>query len=341
MNCARPPGYRAAPEQALPWEEWRTNASRLIAKRLLWLLAMGMGFGATLFAQQRSPAVVSPDWRVDEVALEQLWPSPFASFCERDWNCSGFDSHAAPAVSTGNRGTALSFVLANETLWAEDEQQEPPLPPKQSSPEQGSPQQPSPEQGSPKHIYGVIPAFNVTYLHQFKPLTPREKFDEWARGTYDPGGLGLYAAETATIEYSHRDGFCGYGRGLDNYGRCFGSLELDANISSFFGDFLFPVITHQDPRYFRLGQGSVPRRVGYAISRVFVTHADSGRTVFFASALSGSVLAAAASNLYYPRSDRGFGASLNHFGIDLADTAAFNVSAEFWPEIKHLLKRTF
>jgi hypothetical protein len=339
----------------------------------MWLLAVGMAFGATLFAQQGSPAVACSDSRtenagdlntlhfgasasvVDErvqcgfatrsyyqtyssgsygwqnqIALEQLWPSPFASFCERDRSSSGFDSHAAPPVSTPSKGT-LSFDFANETLWAEDEQQEPPPPSKQSSP----------EQGSPNHIYGIIPAFNVTYLHQFKPLTPREKFDEWARGTYDPGGLGLYAAETATLEYSHRDGFCGYGRGLDNYGRCFGSLELDANISSFFGDFLFPVMMHQDPRYFRLGQGSVPTRVWYAISRVFVTHADSGRTVFFASALSGSVLAAAASNLYYPRSDRGFGASLNHLGIDLGDSAAFNVSAEFWPEIKHLLKRTF
>jgi hypothetical protein len=186
-----------------------------------------------------------------------------------------------------------------------------------------------------------VPAFEVSYLKHFKPLTPRQKFDEWLRGAYDPGGFGLYAAEAATLEHSSRDGFCGYGKGGGNYAKCFGSMELTSNISSFLGDFLFPVIMHQDPRYFRLGKGSFPKRTWYAVARIFVTHADSGRTVLFTSALAGSVLAAAASNLYYPPRDRGFGPSLNHFGIDLADTAAFNVSAEYWPEIKHALGRIF
>jgi hypothetical protein len=186
-----------------------------------------------------------------------------------------------------------------------------------------------------------VPAFHVAYLKTFKPLTPREKFDEWVQGTYDLRGLGLYAFEAATLEHSSSDGFCGYGNGWGGYGKCFGALELDANTSSFLGDFLFPVILHQDARYFRLGQGSFGKRMGYAISRVFVTHADSGRTVFFTSALSGTVLAAAASNLYFPVQDRGFGHTLNRIGQDLANTALFNVAAEFWPDIKHRLHHGF
>jgi hypothetical protein len=118
-------------------------------------------------------------------------------------------------------------------------------------------------------------------------------------------------------------------------------MELDANISSFLGDFLFPVIMHQDPRYFRRGEGPFGRRTWHAVSCVFFTHADSGRTVFFMSALSGSVFAAAASNLYYPPQDRGFDHSINRMGIDLADTALFNVAAEFWPDIEHRLGRIF
>lgn len=74
---------------------------------------------------------------------------------------------------------------------------------------------------------------------------------------------------------------------------------------------------------------------------VFVTHSDSGRWVFYSSALAGTVLAAAASNLYYPRQDRGFGPSLDRAGIDLGDTALFNVAAEFWPDIKHRLYLIF
>ncbi len=199
--------------------------------------------------------------------------------------------------------------------------------------------EPTAKSGSPKHIFFFVPAFHVSYLKQFKSLTPREKFDEWAHGTYDPRGLLLYAGEAATLEHSSRDGFCGYGQGWGGYGRCFGSMELDANISSFFGDFLFPVALHQDPRFFRLGEGPFRVRLAYALSRVFVTHADSGRTVFFSSATAGSVLAAAASNLYFPAQDRGVGPSVHRLVIDFADTALFNVAAEFWPDISQKLSR--
>ena len=201
--------------------------------------------------------------------------------------------------------------------------------------EQGS--KSSSTEGSPKHIFLVVPAFNVTYMKTFKPMTPREKFQEWLQGTYDPRGLGLYAFESATLEHSSRDGFCGYGSGAGGYGKCFGATELDANISSFFGDFLFPVLMHQDPRYFRLGQGSFGKRIGYAISRVFITHADSGRAVFFASALSGTVIGGAASNLYYPAQDRGFRHTVNRIGLDLGNTALFDTAAEFWPDIARTL----
>jgi len=259
--------------------------------------------------------------REDQPHLDRLWHSPFSSYPEDSTDRDG---------SADADGTPSPLELGGVSLWAQ-KQQTPPQPPKQ----------PSAEQGSPKHIFGIVPAFEVSYLKHFKPLTPREKFEEWARGTYDPGGLGLYAAEAATLEHSSSDGFCDYGKGWGGYGKCLGSMELDANISSFFGDFLFPVIMHQDPRFFRLGKGPAAKRVLYAVSRVFITHADSGRNVLFTSALSGSVVGAAASNLYYPRQDRGFSHSLNRFGIDLADTAAFNVSAEFWPEIKGELKRVF
>ncbi|MGH9376881.1 MAG: hypothetical protein ACRD1J_12075, partial [Terriglobia bacterium] len=104
------------------------------------------------------------------------------------------------------------------------------------------------QNGSPGHIFWVFPAYKVDYLKNVKPLTPREKFKEWARAAYDPLGLGAGAVE-AVLEHSPRDGFCGYGNGWGGYGKCFASAELDANVSSFFGDYLFPVLLHQDPRY--------------------------------------------------------------------------------------------
>lgn len=195
--------------------------------------------------------------------------------------------------------------------------------------------------GSPGHIFWVIPAYKVDYEHGFKPLTPKEKFQEWAQGAYDPLGLGAGAVEAGTIEHSSQDGFCGYGHGWAGYGECFGSLELDANVSSFIGDYALAVALHQDPRYFRLGKGPFPTRLWYVVSRVFVTYNDSGHTVFYTSALTGTVAAAAISNLYYPPQDRGFGHTMTRIAIDLGNTALYNGAAEFWPEVHHAIHRIF
>jgi hypothetical protein len=194
---------------------------------------------------------------------------------------------------------------------------------------------------SPGHIFWVIPAFKVDYGKGFQPLTPKEKFKEWAQGAYDPLGLAAGAVEAGTLEYSATDGFCGYGKGSAGYGECFGSLELDALDSSFIGDFVLPVVLHQDPRYFRLGQGSFGSRVEYAVSRVFVTYNDSGHTVFFTSALSGTVIAAGLSNLYYPAQDRTVGHTMTRIAIDLGNTALYNLAAEFWPDFQRKLHHIF
>lgn len=196
---------------------------------------------------------------------------------------------------------------------------------------------PSASPGSPHHIFYVVPAFNVSYQRRFTPLTARGKWDEWLQSTYDPRGFGLYAFESATLEYSSSDGFCGYGKGWGGYGECYGSVEADANISSFLGDYLFPVVMHQDPRYFRLGEGGFGKRVWHAISHVFVTYNDSGHTVFYTSALSGTFIAAGISNLYYPSQDVGFGQTMSRAALDLGNTALFNLAAEFWPDIHRKL----
>jgi hypothetical protein len=217
-----------------------------------------------------------------------------------------------------------------------------PAEPKQEDQNRGTKQySPSATTGSPGHIFWIIPAFKVDYGKGFQPLSPKEKFAEWAQAEYDPLGLGAGAVEAATLEHSSADGFCGYGHGWAGYGKCFGSLQLDATNSSFIGDFVLPVLLHQDPRYFRLGQGSFGRRVWYAISRVFVTYNDAGHTVFFTSALAGTGIAAGLSNLYYPAQDVGLGHTMTRVAIDLGNTALYNAAAEFWPDIHRALQQIF
>ena len=268
----------------------------------------------------------------------KLWASPFSGLpgdspnrCHTSLAAELSEENAESVERQLRPGTAPPLGLGSGTLWAWNSQSPPAIRKKRSN---------SVTSGQVKHIFWVIPAFQVYNRRRFTPLTPREKFDEWAEGAYDPLGLGAGGVEAA-LEYSPKDGFCGYGKGWGGYGECFGSAELDANVSSFFGDYVFTVLLHQDPRYFRLGEGSFAKRSWYAISRVFVTYTDSGHTTFYTSALGGTALAAGLSNLYYPVQDRGFSLTLSRIGWDLGDTALYNLAAEFWPDIKHRLYHTF
>jgi hypothetical protein len=284
------------------------------------------------FARFRYQAPCSVQGETD---LGRLWHSPFTSFQEFLPTCLRSNRNgdiAANSLVLAVMGDFLDSGLPGaESPWLASTQN---LLGSQSKLSTA-------RQQSPKHIFGFVPAYHVSYQAQFHPLTKREKFQEWLRDSYDPGGLALYAAESASLEYSPHTGFCGYGKGLGNYAKCDGSMELDATTASFLGDFGIAVLFHEDPRYFRLGKGSVAGRTFYAISRVFVTHADSGQSVFFAAEVVGAAAAAATSNLYYPPRNRGFGPSVSHFSISLGDTAAFNVAAEFWPEMQRLLNHVF
>ena len=239
----------------------------------------------------------------------------------------------ASVVDRPWQGTFLSVGQDTAQSGSQQDQPQPPADRKKSNPSQNN--------GSESHMYWVVPAYKVDFNGQFKPLTPNEKFKEWAQGVYDPLGLGVTAFEAGTLEYSSTDGFCGYGHAWGPYGQCFGSLEATSTISSFIGDYALAVWWHQDPRYFRLGKGSVGKRVFYAISRVFITYNDSGHNVFSSAALSGTAIAAGLSNLYAPQQDRGVSKSISQAGLDLGNTAIFNTSAEFWPDIHRWARRIF
>jgi hypothetical protein len=279
-----------------------------------------------------------------------VWPAPFRSSAPP---LSGLQNTNSKTLRPGFGDESFENVALIEKLawsrtlrpsglsisfWPQNQQTQQ-KPPADEERKQGT--DPSSSSSSPGHIFWIVPAFKVDYQKNFKPLTMKEKFHEWARGAYDPFGLGVGAFEAVTLEHSSKDGFCGYGKRWSNYGQCYGALQLDSNVSSFIGDFALTSLLHQDPRYFHLGQGSFRKRFWNAVFHVFVTYSDSGRTVFYSSALAGTGIAAAISNLYYPQQDRGFGHSMSRITLDLGNTALYNAAAEFWPDINHKLHQMF
>jgi hypothetical protein len=93
----------------------------------------------------------------------------------------------------------------------------------------------------------------------------------------------------------------------------------------------------EDPRYFRLGEGSVKHRLGYAIVQEFVCRTDSGGRSFSFENVLGAFSSGGLSNVYYPSSDRGLSLTMSRSAIALAYGSVGGLVDEFWPDISRKL----
>ncbi|HXH67759.1 MAG TPA: hypothetical protein VNI81_11205, partial [Candidatus Limnocylindrales bacterium] len=92
---------------------------------------------------------------------------------------------------------------------------------------------------------------------------------------------------------------------------------------------VFPALLHQDPRYYYQGSGSVKSRVAHAVASAFVARNDSGRPVPNTSYFLGDLSAAALSNLYYPKANRGANMVFTNAAVGLAGRIGTNLMREF------------
>jgi hypothetical protein len=213
----------------------------------------------------------------------------------------------------------------------------------QSGPSDGTLQQsihqnslPSGQPPQTKRILGIIPNFrSVSADEELPPMSVKEKFLTATSDSFDyssifiPAALAGYAMATnATPEF---------GQGAAGYGQYFWHSALDQTSENYMVEFVFPVITHQDNRYYTLGRGGFFRRSGYALSRAVITRTDSGGKTFNTSEVAGAGASAGLSTLYYPSSHRSLGNVASEWGIDIGIDSASFVVKEFWPNINHWL----
>jgi hypothetical protein len=187
------------------------------------------------------------------------------------------------------------------------------------------------------HILGVVPNYTAVNnpLAVYKPIPVSEKYRIAMHDSLDPFCWvvsGVYAG----IAQWHQQ-YPGYGMGAQGYAKRYGAAFADGAINTYLTEAILPSMLHQDPRYFRLGQGSGWKRAGYAMSRVLLTRADSGRTQFNYSEIAGTLASAGISNLYYPSSDRSAGDTMERFAVGVVSDAGFNVLKEFWPDMRRKL----
>ncbi len=244
-------------------------------------------------------------------------------------------NRAANCVSRSLAASLLMLVCsAPLVMWGHSEKvdQGASTPKPQAPP--SSPDAPSQAQSKSKsspRILGVVPTYTISDARNAPPLTPRQKFGLFAKGTLDPFPVVVYALQAGVSQA--RDTHSGYGQGLAGYGKRFGAALLDGTSARFFSTYAFPSMLRQDPRYFRKGDGSAWARVGYSITRGFVTRADSGKSQPNWSNVFGKFAGAGLSNLYYPAADRGANLTLSRVAISLSYQTLGNLAVEFWPEI--------
>ena len=182
-----------------------------------------------------------------------------------------------------------------------------------------------------QRILGIVPAFNSVYEGKVPPLTPGQKMKLMFKSTTDAYVFG-FAAFTAGIGQA-QNSHAGYGQGVEGYAKRFGANYADTADGNFWGNAILPIVLHEDPRYFRLGTGSLTHRILYSMSTTVWCKRDDGTSGPNYANVLGNLIAGGISNTYYPEADRGLGQTLQSAATVTAEGMIGAALIEFWPDI--------
>jgi hypothetical protein len=208
-------------------------------------------------------------------------------------------------------------------------------------PPAGGPSSAPPAGGPQKNAGAGCAAPRFDFFHPFGllprtgPLTPKDKLRLAANNVADPFNL-ITIGGTAAITIgsdSHSD----YGPGLKGWAKNSGTLLTEDMTGAFFITFLVPSLTHQDPRYHRMPNASIPRRIANAIVQPVWTQSDKGNHMLNYGDLIGVPATITLANVYVPDRQQGFGATAESSITSIASAPIDNFVTEFLPDVaKHV-----
>lgn len=253
---------------------------------------------------------------------EKSWHSRFLSYSVLFFSlcisCASLTAQSAATTPNSQQpaGTALRADLPNAPDPSQSQVNQQPL--------------------QTKRILGVIPNFRaVSTTDRLPAQSVKDKFVTATQDSFDyssafiPAALAGYSMGRNTIPE--------FGSGGTAYGRYLWHSAVDQTSENYMVEFIVPVVTHEDTRFYTLENGSFLKRAGYALSRAVVTRSDSGKEVFNVSEVFGAGASSGLSNLYYPSPERTLANTGTQWGLDIGIDAASMVAKEFWPDInRHL-----
>src|SRR5262249_30762179 len=192
-------------------------------------------------------------------------------------------------------------------------------------------------QGQPpkdKRLFGVLPNYRTAELSApFEPITTKQKFAIAVKDSFYPPVFlttGLFAG-LSQVKWAENNV---YGQGMKGYAHRYVISYLDQVTGNFFPEAIAPALFHKDPRYFRKAAGSIKSRTLYAVSRIFVSKSDSGRTSFNSPEIIGNAMAAITDMSFHPH-ERKLGDVVTKWGFTYVTSDMIGQALkEVWPDIK-------
>jgi hypothetical protein len=190
--------------------------------------------------------------------------------------------------------------------------------------------------GQPKRIFGILPNFRAVNADvHLPPQTVKDKFITASQDSFDYSSIFVPLA-VAGYDYG-RNATPEFGSGGIGYARYLWHSAVDQTSENYFVEFIIPVATHEDTRYYSLARGGFLKRTAYSLSRAVITRTDSGGRSINYSEIVGAGMAAGISNLYYPSRERSFSNTGSQWATSVGIDAVSFFVKEFSPDINHAI----
>jgi len=124
----------------------------------------------------------------------------------------------------------------------------------------------------------------------------------------------------------------GYG-----YGKRFASTVACSGIHSALA-FGLDSALHEDPRYYRATSGGLVQRGAHVLRGTILTRTDRGTETLSMWRFGSAYGAAYLSNQWYPGRVNTAKLAFSEGSLQLVFDLASNVAAEFWPDVKHMIR---
>ena len=187
----------------------------------------------------------------------------------------------------------------------------------------------------PKRLFGVIPNYRADQIQPtYTPLTRKQKFAIAHSDSFDWPNYFLLAGYAMQAQIAEKG--LGKNGGAGGFGKFYARAVVDQIIGSYLTEAILPAWLHEDPRFFRMGQGPVWRRAYYAASRIVIAQKDDGGKRFNYSELAGNAAVVALTTSYYPDS-RSASEAAERLALSLGNDVISNLLTEFWPDIRRHL----